>query len=52
MNVLTLDFETYYDSDYNLKKLTTPEYVAQPMTRWFMVRDIQSHFTAGSLPKT
>jgi DNA polymerase len=27
MNVLTIDFETYYDTDFSLTKLTTEEYV-------------------------
>lgn len=27
MNILTLDFETYFDDDYTLKKLTTEHYV-------------------------
>ena len=27
MNLITLDFETYYDKDYSLKKVTTEEYV-------------------------
>lgn len=27
MQLITLDFETYYDSDYSLSKLTTEEYV-------------------------
>ena len=27
MDVYTLDFETYYDKDYSLSKLTTEEYV-------------------------
>jgi DNA polymerase I-like protein with 3'-5' exonuclease and polymerase domains len=27
MNILTVDFETYYDSKYSLKKLTTEEYI-------------------------
>lgn len=27
MNILTLDFETYYDREYSLKKMTTVEYI-------------------------
>ena len=27
MNIITLDFETYYDQEYSLSKLTTEEYV-------------------------
>jgi len=30
MTLLTLDFETYYDTQYSLKKLTTMEYVHNP----------------------
>lgn len=30
MNVLFLDFETYYDADYSLRQITVPEYVMDP----------------------
>ena len=30
MNILTVDFESYYDSDFGFKKLTTEEYVRDP----------------------
>jgi DNA polymerase I-like protein with 3'-5' exonuclease and polymerase domains len=31
MNLITYDFETYYDKDYSLSKLTTEEYVRNPL---------------------
>ena len=30
MNILTIDFETYYSQEYGLKKLTTEEYIRDP----------------------
>ena len=27
MNIITIDFETYYDQEFSLSKLTTEEYV-------------------------
>ena len=30
MDLITLDFETYYDKDFSLKKLTTEEYIRDP----------------------
>jgi len=30
MNLLTLDFETYYDKDYSLRKMTTEAYIRDP----------------------
>ena len=27
MNLITIDFETYYDKNYGLKKYTTEEYI-------------------------
>ena len=30
MDIITLDFETYYDSQYSLSKITTEEYIRDP----------------------
>ena len=30
MKIIFLDFESYYDKDYSLRKLTPPEYVLSP----------------------
>ena len=30
MNVITLDFETYYDTGFSLSRLTTEEYIRSP----------------------
>lgn len=31
MNIICIDFETYYDKDFSLTKLTTEEYIRSPM---------------------
>ena len=31
MDIVTLDFETYYDRDFSLKKMTTEAYIRNPM---------------------
>ena len=30
MDLITIDFETYYDKDFSLSKLTTEEYIRDP----------------------
>src|SRR5208282_2490168 len=30
MNIITIDFETYFDSDYTLSKMTTEAYIRDP----------------------
>lgn len=37
MEVLTIDFETYYDKEYSLSKLTTEEYIRDPRFEVIMV---------------
>ena len=37
MDIITLDFETYWSDDYTLKKLTTEEYVRDPRFHAHMV---------------
>jgi DNA polymerase I-like protein with 3'-5' exonuclease and polymerase domains len=31
VNIVTIDFETYYDKDYSLKKMTTEAYIRSPL---------------------
>lgn len=31
MNIITIDFETYYDKDFSLSKITTEEYIRDPL---------------------
>ncbi len=37
MNIVTVDFETYYDSEYSLRKMTTIEYIMSPMFQPIMM---------------
>ena len=37
MKIMTIDFETYYDKDYSLTKLTTEAYVRDPRFEVLMV---------------
>ena len=37
MDIVTLDFETYYDKDYSLSKLTTEAYIRDPRFEAIMV---------------
>jgi hypothetical protein len=45
MNLVTLDFETYFDDDFTLKKLTTEEYIRDPR---FEVQMCGFHDVSGS----
>ncbi len=36
-NIIILDFETYYDSEYSLKKMTTPAYILDDRFQTIMV---------------
>ena len=54
MSIITIDFETYYDKDYSLSKMTTEEYINDPRfevigmgikvdddpTKWFTGDDV------------
>jgi len=44
MNILTIDFETYYSQEYGLKKLTTEEYIRDPQ---FEVIGVAVQFNAS-----
>src|SRR5476651_1908674 len=37
MRIITLDYESAFDSDYSLKKLSTEEYVRSPLFKAHMV---------------
>lgn len=44
MNILTIDFETYYSQEYGLKKFTTEEYIRDPQ---FEVIGVSVQVNAG-----
>lgn len=52
MNLVTLDFETYYDKEYSLKKLTTEEYVRDLRFKAYMagVRLFHGHTQVVTTP--
>jgi DNA polymerase III epsilon subunit-like protein len=56
MNLITLDFETYFDSEYTLSKMTTEEYVRDPRFQTHCVGlrwpDGEITCTAGTKLKT
>ncbi len=47
MDLITLDFETYYDKDISLRKMTTEEYIR--MNPYTIFRDIVSIHIRGVL---
>ncbi len=47
MNIITLDFETYYDQDHTLSKMTTEEYVRDPR---FEVHGVAVKYAADGDP--
>ena len=63
MRILFQDFETYYDKEYSLRKMTAAEYILNPRFKvhgcafkWrgeeaFWIDDTQIYFFIGDLPK-
>ncbi len=51
MELITIDFETYYDKDISLKKLTTEEYIRHPefevIGMSIKVNDGETHWLSG-----
>jgi len=51
MSLITIDFETYYDKDFSLSKLTTEEYIRSPLFEiigvGIKVNDGKTSFFAG-----
>lgn len=55
MNLLAIDFETFFSADYSLSKMTTEEYVRSPLFEVICVtvRDsLQSHRYTGTMHNT
>jgi DNA polymerase bacteriophage-type len=57
MNIVTLDFETYFDQEYSLSEMTTEAYVRDPRFEahgcsFKFYSDISAHWFDGHLVKT
>jgi DNA polymerase len=56
MNIITVDFESYYSSDYGLKKYTTEEYIRDPQFEVIgvavQVNDGEPEWFTGSMVET
>jgi len=56
MNILTIDFESYYSADYGLKKYTTEEYIRDPQFEVIgvavQVNDGKPEWFSGSMVET
>lgn len=56
MDVVTIDFETYYDKDYSLKKMTTEAYIRNPLFEVIgvgvKINDGPTDWYSGSNPKS
>ena len=50
--IITLDFETYYDKDYSLSKITTEHYIRDPRFQTigfgYRIDDGETHWVTGS----
>jgi DNA polymerase len=54
MDIVTIDFETYYDKEFSLSKMTTEAYVRDPRFEvigvGIKVNDHQTDFYSGENP--
>ena len=52
MNLITVDFETYYDKDFSLRKVTTEAYIRDPQFEVIgvgvKVNDGQTEWASGT----